>query len=297
MSTSTTTPTTRGRLLAQMQRLFADDRGLGVLVDYNGRPDMTEQDKALQRAWADVLISLHGRSRAATLYTSYARDRQQQVVNSGLTVGSWDNLVLGAKPLTYWTRDLHDFLCCCCGEAFCQVIVDQYDPMCSRCARTNTTPDQAAPLWRANCHDRFVFPGQLPEELAGGEYLIQLRYRDGEERDYITGDAGPFAPRISSLPNFAQTKSVCFGDSRDTIHLIIECHTELDGRRFEITAQLTYDPTRDGSEPHPYGFRFDTGRVTTHTAHGDACTTEHTDIYDLLQTVLTGLYAPNGDER
>jgi hypothetical protein len=292
MPTSTATATTRGRLLAQMQRLFADDRGLGVLVEYNGRPDMTDQDKALQTAWANTLISLHGLSRAATVYSWFARDRQQEVVNSGLTVGSWDDLVLGAKPFTYWSRDLHDFLCCCCGDAFCQVVVDHYDPMCSRCARKNTTPDQAAPLWKAQCHDRFVFPGQLPEELADGEYLVQLRYTDGEERDYIAGDAGPFAPGTSSLPNFAQTQTVCFGDSRDTINLVIECHTELDGRRFDVTAQFVYDPSPDGSEPHPYGFRFETGRVTAHT--GDVRTTEHTDVYDLLQVLLSGLYAPKG---
>ncbi|MGW0335494.1 hypothetical protein ACWD0J_27090 [Streptomyces sp. NPDC003011] len=295
MPTSTTAQTTRGRLLAQMQRLFADDRGMGVLVDYNGRPDMSDQDKTLQRAWADTLISLHGRSRAARVYTWYARDRQQAVVDSGLTVGSWDNLVLGAMTVTCWTRDLHDFLCVGCGKGFCQVVVDRYDPMCSRCARDHTTPGEAAPLWTAYSHSRFVFPGLLSEELAGGEHVVQLRYTDGEERDYITGDVGPFASRLSSLPNFEQTGTLASGPSRDTINLTVQASTEHEGRRFDIVADFAYDPDPDGSEPHPYGFRFKTGQVTART--GEARTTHHTDVYELLEVLLTGLYAPSGDMR
>lgn len=31
-----------------MEKVFAQDQGLGVLAQYNGRPDMSQQDKDLQ---------------------------------------------------------------------------------------------------------------------------------------------------------------------------------------------------------------------------------------------------------
>ncbi|MET9777643.1 hypothetical protein ABZ023_25860 [Streptomyces sp. NPDC006367] len=59
LATTSHHPGTRDRLLQQTDRLFADDRGLGVLVEYHGRPDMSKRDEDLQLAWADVLIALH----------------------------------------------------------------------------------------------------------------------------------------------------------------------------------------------------------------------------------------------
>ena len=58
--------TARARLLVQMERLFADDAGLGVLVTYNGRPDLTEETKEVQMAWARA----HLRFRFRTLEPS-----------------------------------------------------------------------------------------------------------------------------------------------------------------------------------------------------------------------------------
>ncbi|MFC9652716.1 MULTISPECIES: hypothetical protein [unclassified Streptomyces] len=46
-----TQQTARDRLLAEMERLFADEAGLGALVPYSGRPGMTEEAKVLQQAW------------------------------------------------------------------------------------------------------------------------------------------------------------------------------------------------------------------------------------------------------
>ncbi|MEV5279708.1 hypothetical protein ACFYMW_25580 [Streptomyces sp. NPDC006692] len=136
LATTTQQPGTRDKVLQQMDRLFADDRGLGVLVEFNGRPDMSEQDRDRQMAWADALIALHGLNRTASIYSSYANKRRAAEADSLAPVGSWDNLVLGTSPIPRWQRDLHDFLCVVCGESFPSVLIDQgQDPSCTRCAR------------------------------------------------------------------------------------------------------------------------------------------------------------------
>ncbi|WP_424892346.1 hypothetical protein [Streptomyces sp. XH2] len=282
----------RSLLLRKMKDLFDDDRGLGVLVEYNGRPDMTDQEKTMQRAWVDALISLHGLSRAAGVYSSYAQDRQREVARSGLSVGSWDDLVLGTKPVSAWVRDEHDFLCVVCCGAFPSVIVNDFDPACLRCARDVSEPGQAAPLWKAYTHDRFVFPGVLRKNLEKGESTICITYDDNEQREYTCGDVALLFPKSTRLPNFTQRSAQFGGESRDAITGIVEAHTENEGRGFDILATFTYDPRPEGREPHPYGFRFTAARMTpTHLA--EARTTEYTDVYELLDDLLTGLWGGN----
>jgi hypothetical protein len=288
--------TSRARLRAQMERLFADDRGLGVLVAYNGRPDMTEQAKRMQDAWAVALIAVHG-SRTAGVYSEYAGRRQREVAKTAPPVGSWNNLVLEGKPLPTWNRDIHGFLCVNCGESFPSVLLDGLDPMCRTCARENTTPDQAVPLWKAYSHSRFVFPGVLREEIeelwgGHGETGLSVQYDDGEKRTYTGGDASFLFPATGGLPNLIRKSAEVDGESRDTIGCFIDAHTEFDNRGFDILARFTYDPRPEDSEPHPYGFRFEAARLTTtHTA--SPSTIEYTDLYELLDALITGLYSEN----
>jgi len=122
--TATRRPTARERLFAEMEKLFAEDAGLGALVPYNGRPDMTGQAKDIQTAWARALIAAHGRDRAASVYTEYA-DRRQGTVTE--RVGSWDNLVLATSPIPRWRRDVHGFMCFGCTDSFATVTTPERD--------------------------------------------------------------------------------------------------------------------------------------------------------------------------
>ncbi|MFJ5122305.1 hypothetical protein [Kitasatospora sp. NPDC088548] len=292
MST-TTVPSTRKRLLAEMGRLFADDAGLGALAKYNGRPDLTEQAKTMQSAWSRALVAVHGRDRAASVYAEYAGDRQDAVTEP---IGSWNNLVLNTKPLSYWTRDLHGFICCYCGGPFSSVIIDGTDPVCNKCARENSTVENARPEWHAYSRSEFIFPGLLPEETPKGESAITIRYQDGEVRDYVTGEAGLFVENVTSLPGFTRTTGQTHGESRDRIHFTVQAHTEHQRRSFDILATFTYDPNPEGWEKHAYGFRFDSARLTHrlrplgHYDLADPTITEHTDLYETIGTLLTGLY-------
>ncbi|WP_331731416.1 hypothetical protein [Kitasatospora sp. NBC_01300] len=288
-----TTRSARKRLLAEMGRLFADDAGLGVLVKYNGRPDLTRQDKEMQRAWSRALVAVHGRDRAAAVYAEYASDRQDAVTEP---IGSWNNLVLNTKPLSYWTRDLHGFLCGCCGGPFSSVVIDGIDAVCNKCARENSTVENAQPEWHAYSRGEFIFPGLLPEETPKGEHAITIRYQDGEVRDYTTGEAGLFVENVTSLPGFVRSIGETYGESRDRIHFAVEARTEHRRRSFDIVAIFTYDPNPEGWEKHAYGFRFDSARLTHrrrplgHYDVADPTITEHTDLYETVNVLLTGLY-------
>jgi hypothetical protein len=283
----------RARLRDQMARLFADDRGLGVLAEYNGRPDMSEQAKRIQMAWADALIAVHGIERAAGVYAQYASDRQREVAKTAAPVGSWKNLVLSTSPIPAWDRDIHGFLCVECSETFPAVLLNGFDAMCRRCARQLTTPDQAAPLWRAFSHHRFESPGLLREEHDAlgntGPTTLKVRYDDGDERTYTGGEASLLFPQNRGLPNLLQKSAQVFREGGDWNTCVIDAHTEHDGRGFNIVARFTYGPNAEGGEPHPYGFRFEAARLTpTHTA---GTPTEYTDLYELLDALITGLYA------
>ncbi|WP_431776297.1 hypothetical protein [Streptomyces cucumeris] len=290
--------TARARLLAEMERLFADDAGLGALVKYNGRPDLSDLAKELQTARARALISVHGHSRAADVYTQYARDRQKTVTEP---IGSWNNLVLNTKPIGNWGRDRHGFLCCICGDAFTSVVIDRCDAVCNRCARENSTVENGQPQWRAYSHSEFIFPGLLPKEMPKGETAITIRYADGETRDYTTGEAGLVADQISPLPGFTQVSGQTYGPSRDTINLTIEARAERQRRSVDILATFTYDPSPasyelGGHEPHPYGFRLVSARLTTRNRPlgqlelAAPTITEHSDLYQLLDVLITHLY-------
>ncbi|WP_030273011.1 hypothetical protein [Streptomyces sp. NRRL B-24484] len=291
---TSTTPSTRTRLLAEMERLFADDAGLGVLVKYNGRPDLTQQAKDLQRAWARALIAVHGRNRAASVYTEYARQRQHTVTEP---VGSWDNLVLNTQPISYWTRDIHGFLCCGCGGPFSSVLIERIDAMCNRCARENSTVEDARPEWHAYSHREFIFPGLLTEEMPKGESTLSIRYQDDEVREYVTGEAGLFIEELTSLPGFTHSSGRAHGESRDRISFTVEARTEHQRRSFDILATFTYDPDPAGWEKHPYGFRFNSARLIhrrRQLGHLDVLEptiTEHTDLYETIGLLLTGLYS------
>jgi hypothetical protein len=296
--TTTTKQSDRARLHAQMERLFAADSGLGALVTYNGRPDLSDQAKDIQTAWARALVAVHGHSRAAAVYTQYASRRQKTVTEP---IGAWDNLVLNTKPIGHWSRDRHGFMCCICGDVFTSVVIDHCDAACNRCARENSTVEDAEPQWRAHSHDTFVFPGLLPEELSKGETAIVLRYADGETRDYVSGDAGLLATGLSPLPGFSQISGQSYGDSRDTINLTIEARAEHQRRSVDILATYAYDPAPatyefGGDEPHPYGFRLVSARLATrsrrlgHLELADPAVTEHTDLYELLSTLISHLY-------
>ncbi len=288
-----TTQSTRKRLLAEMGRLFADDAGLGILVKYNGRPDLTQQAKDLQTAWACALIAVHGRDRAASVYTEYARERQHTVTEP---IGSWNNLVLNTRPLIEWTRDRHGFICCCCGGPFSSVIIDGIDSVCNKCARENSTVEDAKPEWHAYSRNEFIFPGLLPGETPKGESAITIRYQDGEVRDYVTGEAGLFVESITSLPGFTRSTAQTHGESRDRIHFTVEAHSEHQRRSFDILATFTYDPEPEGWDQHAYGFRFDSARLTHrrrplgHYDLLDPTVTEHTDLYETIDVLLAGLY-------
>ncbi|MGW2416911.1 hypothetical protein ACWCV5_32755 [Streptomyces tubercidicus] len=296
---ATKTQTARARLLAEMQRLFAADAGLGVLAAYNGRADLTEEAKDLQMAWARALIAMHGYDRAASVYTSYVTHRQASVTEP---IGAWNQLVLNTKPIGGWGRDIHGFLCVYCGGAFASVVIDRCDAVCNRCARENSTVEAAQPQWHAWSHGEFVFPGLLGDENANGESSLIVRYHDGETRKYVTGEAGLLTEGITSLPHFTKVSTQTHGDSRDTINLTIEARAEHRRRSADILATFAYDPAPagyelGGHEPHPYGFRFTAARLTTRYRPlgeldvAEPAITEHTDLYQLLDVLLPHLYA------
>ncbi|MFE7808516.1 hypothetical protein ACFU51_28365 [Streptomyces sp. NPDC057430] len=288
-----TKQTARARLRTEMERLFADDAGMGVLVKYNGRPDLSDQAKETQTAWSRALVSAHGHDRAASVYTQYAGSRQTTVTEP---IGSWNNLVLNTKPLGGWTRDIHGFLCCICGDAFTSVVIDGCDDVCNRCARENSTVEDARPQWHAYSRGAFVFPGLLREEMPRGETAIGIRYADGETREYFTGEAGLLAKETTRLPGFTCISGQTHGESRDTINLTIEARAERQRRSVDILATFTYDPQPEVHEPHPYGFRFVSARLATRYRPlgqlelADPTVTEHTDLYRMLDVLITHLY-------
>jgi hypothetical protein len=296
----TATHSTRPRLLAAMDRLFADDAGLGVLAKYRGRPDLSPQAKKLQTAWVRAMIAVHGRERAASVYTQYAMKRQKTVTEP---IGSWDNLLLNTKPFKDWTRDTHGFTCVSCGGPFPSVVIDLFDAVCNRCARDNSTPQDAQPHWQAYSHHEFVFPGLLPEQAAKGERAIVLEYQDGEKREYVTGEIGLVLESSTSLPNFTRSSAQSHGESREAISITVEARTEHERRSFDISATFTYDRGHDTWEQHAYGFRFVSARLARHSRRlghydlGEPAITEHTDLYETIGTLLTGLYGAAGDLR
>jgi len=289
-----TQQTARARLLTEMERLFADDAGLGVLVPYNGRPDLSEETKQVQMAWVQALIAVHGPDRAASVYTTYA-DRRQSTVTA--TVGSWDNLVLTGRPIPEWDRDIHGFLCFCCADKLATVIAADDSHLCNRCAREHTVVETTRPLWRAYGHSQFVFPGLMGEERTKSETVLLVQYQDdGETRRYVTGEAGLLTQETGTLPGFSVISTRTHGDSRDTISLTIEARAERRRRSTEILATFTYDPEAERFDGHPYGFRFVAARVTARSRKlgqlelADPTVTEHTDLYRLLDTLITHLY-------
>ncbi|MFI5987296.1 hypothetical protein ACIBEA_41305 [Streptomyces sp. NPDC051555] len=296
LPTAQTRQTARARLLAEMECLFADDAGLGSLVTYNGRPGMSKEAREAQVAWAHALVAVHGHDRAASVYSEYAGRRQSTVTES---VGSWGNLLLAASPIPRWDRDVHGFMCFSCIEAFATVIGTDGDPLCSRCARAHSTIETTRPQWQAYSHSRFLFPGLMGEERKTGETKLLIRYQDGEERAYVTGEAGLLAERTSPLPGFTAISSRTHGDSRDTINLTFEARAEHQRRTVEILATFAYDPEPEQGEGHPYGFRFVSARLTTrsrklgHLDSADQAVTEHTDLYQLLDSLMTHLYGQN----
>lgn len=285
--------TARARLLTEMERLFADDAGLGVLVTYNGRPDITEEAKQVQLAWARALVSVHGHDRAASVYTEYAGRRQRTVTES---IGSWDNLVLTGRPIPRWDRDIHGFLCFSCVDTFSTVVAADDDPLCNRCAREHSPVETTRPQWRAYSHGEFTFPGLMGEERKTGETLLIARYDDGEERKYVTGEAALLTEQTSPLPGFTVLSTQTHGDSRDTINLTFEARAEHQRRSVDILATFAYDPQPEGYDGHAYGFRFVSARLTTRSRKlgqlelADPTVTEHTDLYRLLGTLITHLY-------
>ncbi|MFE3760799.1 hypothetical protein ACFXPI_03410 [Streptomyces sp. NPDC059104] len=132
---------------------------------------------------------------------------------------------------------------------------------------------------RAYSHSRFEFPGLM-----------------GEERTYVTGEAGLLTEGISPLPGFTAVSAQTHGDSRDTINLTIEARAERQRRSAEIIATFVYDPEHQQWESHPYGFRFVSARLTTrsrklgHLDIADPTVTEHTDLHRLLDTLIIRLY-------
>lgn len=294
MSTTVQTrQTARARLLAEMERLFADDAGLGSLVPYNGRPDMSEEAKEVQMAWARALISVHGHDRAAAVYSQYAGQRQNTIT---ATVGSWGNLVLACSPIPRWDRDIHGFMCFSCIDTFATVVDADDEPLCNRCAREHAAVETTRPQWHAYSHSRFQFPGLMGEEGKTGESKLLIRYQDGEERAYVTGEAGLLTELTSSLPGLTAEPAQTHGDSRDTISLTVQARVEHARRTAEILATFTYDPEPEQWEGHAYGFRFVSARLTArsrklgHLDIADPAVTEHTDIYRLLDTLITHLY-------
>ncbi|WP_202239972.1 hypothetical protein [Actinacidiphila reveromycinica] len=289
------THSARARLIAEMERLFAVDAGLGSLLGYNGRPDMTQEAKQVQRAWARALVAVHGHDRASSAYTQYA-SRRQNTVREG--VGSWGNLVLGGSPVPRWDRDIHGFLCHCCVEAFSTVVAADGDPLCNRCAITHADVQTTRPQWHAYSHAQFQFPGLMGEERKTSESKLLIRYQDDEERAYVTGEAALLTERTSPLPGLTAISSQTHGDSRDTIRLTLETRAEHGHRSVDILATFAYDPEPEQWEDHAYGFRFVSARLTTRArklGHLDtgapAIITEHTDLYRLLDTLITHLYS------
>ncbi|MEU1824252.1 hypothetical protein ABZ502_17715 [Streptomyces abikoensis] len=299
MSNRVTSPSTtafmgpaRKRLYAQMATLFSKDGGMGGLVEYNGRPDMTETDKTLQTQWARALIAVHGRERSAAVYSAYASARQREEADTADPVGSFDRMVLTTRPLGYEQagRDIHGFMCVVCGAWFPTLLIDDFDAACTKCARENSSPEEAKPLWKAYSHSNYAFPGFLAEDLPNGETAITVRYaRDGEQRNYITGDAGLLIDGATSLPGFTRHSTATEGESRDRINFHVHASTHHLGRAFDVRASFVYDPDKDGSEPHGYGFRLTRAQVTH-----DGVTRQHTDLYGLIGQLVTGLYSGAG---
>lgn len=294
MSTTVQTrQTARARLLTEMERLFANDAGLGALVPYNGRPDMTEKEKEVQMAWARALAAVHGYDRAASVYTEYASRRQNTVT---ATIGSWNNLVLATSPIPRWDRDIHGFLCFSCIDTFATVVAVDDEQMCNRCAREHAAAETTRPQWHAYSHRQFAFPGLMGEERKTGETKLIIRYHDGDERTYVTGEAGLLTEGTSPLPGFTRVAAHTHGDSRDIINLTIEARAEHQRRSVEILATFAYDPEPEGYDGHAYGFRFVSARLTARSRKlgqlelADPTVTEHTDLYQLLDALIGHLY-------
>ncbi|MEV6456541.1 MULTISPECIES: hypothetical protein [Streptomyces] len=291
--TTTRTQTARDRLHAELERLFADDAGLNVLVASQRGPDLSREAKDTQIAWARALISVHGQDRTASVYASYARRRQDTVT---ATVGSWSNLVLASSPIPRWSRDTHGFMCYRCIDVFATVVDADGEPLCNLCAREVADVSTTRPQWHAYSHSQFEFHGLLGDERRTGESRMLVRYQDGEERAYVIGEAGLLTELTSSLPGFTAEPAQTYGESRDTISLAIQARAEHQRRTAEVYATFAYDPEVEPWEGHPYGFRFVSARVTTrsrqlgHLDLAEPSITEHTDIHQLLDTLITHLY-------
>lgn len=150
-------------------------------------------------------------------------------------------------------------------------------------------------LWKAWSYGRFTFDGLHPSELPNGVSSVTVTFADEQQtrREYTLGDAALFS-ETSRLPNLAQvSQNIEATESLEHVFLEAEATVEHDGRGFHIyiAATFDYDPKPSGYETHPYGFRFTAARLTT-THTSAASTTEYTDVYELLDAILTVLYAP-----
>ena len=97
-------------------------------------------------------------------------------------------------------------------------------------------------------------------------------------------------------PNFTRISSRTHGESRDTINLTIQARAEHRRRSVDILATFTYDPKPEGYDDHAYGFRLVSARTTTryrklgHLEPADPAVTEHTDLHQLLDALITHLH-------
>lgn len=285
----------RTRLLRHMQKLFADDQGMEVLAGHSQREDMSDAEHALQWAWCEALVALHGLPRASAVYAEYAKDRQRAEAEKRPPVGSWDS-VCGAPP-DHWDRDIHGYLCLICGGYHPVLWTKDYGAICKRCAKSgewdDLTPDSAWPLWKAASHERFLFGGVLRGEMPKGPRTVSFNLGNGlDGEDLAMGEAALLYPDCSKLQSLVGLKLVSLraqGQDVASLDAVAEATVEHDGRSFDIIASFTYDPRPEGFEQHPYGFRFTAGRLTGAGA-GPAATAEYTDVYELIGALLTGLF-------
>lgn len=141
----------------------------------------------------------------------------------------------------------------------------------------------------------FQYPGHWErEEQAKPESELVERLPDGGERRWAIGEAGAFTQETSGLPGVDVSVQRLGGPDYDDPAFYIEGRTEHAGRAYSFAVTFTYDGQPQPFEVRPYGWRFSSGEIQE-VAATPSSPVEYTDVYEMLDAMLVGLYAPDGE--
>jgi hypothetical protein len=131
-----------------------------------------------------ILQLLFGCDEVAAAYRRWLDQALSEQAKTAVPLHSWDEIAIDSAPVGWGNRDVHGFLCVCCGGNCWQVILaDGFpDRLCARCARRELALDPGQ-VWAPRlppAHGHLEFPGLLPGEPH--ENSIEVRLTDGTTR-------------------------------------------------------------------------------------------------------------------